>query len=217
MSEFIREVDEEVRREQQLKLWRKYGVYVVGVGVVIIVVASSVVFWRNYQESARLDDSAAFNVATVRAERGELAAAADAFFELSENAGGGYAPLATLREARTRIINDDVQGGISSLDRLAADGGSDTALRQIATLSAIVQMMNSGKLDGIDDRLADLADADSPWSSTAYELRGLVALQRGDMDEARRLFADLASDPSIVPGVRTRAGEILAAIGGSGE
>ena len=93
MSEFIREVDEEVRREQQLRLWRKYGVYVVGVGVAIIVVASSVVGWRNYQESTRLDDSAAFNVATVRAERGELAAAADAFFELSENAGGGYAPL----------------------------------------------------------------------------------------------------------------------------
>ena len=217
MSEFIREVDEEVRREQQLKLWRKYGVYVIGVGAAIIIIASSIVGWRNYQESARLEDSAAFSAAGARAQRGELAAAADAFAELSENAGDGYASLATLREARTRIVNNDVQGGISVLDRLAADGGSDTALRQIATLSAIIQMMNSGNLDGIEDRLADLADGDSPWSTTAHELRGLVALQRGDMDEARRVFAELANDPSIVPGVRTRASELLAALGGSGE
>ena len=216
MSEFIREVEEEVRREQQLKLWRKYGSYVISAGIGVIVIASSIVGWRNYQQSQRLADSAEFSAAAARSQAGDLAAAVDAFTRLRD-VGGAYAALAALREARARFDTDDMISGLAALDLLATDGDSDPELRQIANIAAIIQMMNSGNFPGIEDRLADLSGGGNNWLASARELQGLLALQRGNIDEARRVFTELKDDPSITPGVRGRAGELLAALGGSGE
>ncbi len=217
MSEFIREVDDEVRREQQLKLWRKYGSYAIGGAVVVVALTTSLIGWRNYQASARDAESMAFRAATARLEQGDLGAATDAFSALSIDGGAGYAALASLHEAQARKDAGDAAGAVAVLDRLANDSGAEDSLRQIAAVAALLQVMNRASDEGIEDRLAALSDIDSPWSDTIRELSGLVALQRGQTETARGIFADLANDPAVTTGVRVRAEELLAALGGAKE
>ena len=49
MSDIFREIDEELRRENLLKLWSRYGKYVIAVAVLAVLIAGSVVAWREHQ------------------------------------------------------------------------------------------------------------------------------------------------------------------------
>ncbi len=65
-------------------------------------------------------------------------------------------------------------------------------------------------------RIAPLAaaGADNPWRASAQELAALVALKRGDREEARRGLQALAQDVTAPQGLRSRAGRIAAELGG---
>ena len=48
MSDIIREVDEELRRERMMKLWERYGIYVVAVAVLVVVAVGGWRVWEWY-------------------------------------------------------------------------------------------------------------------------------------------------------------------------
>ena len=50
---FMREIEEEVRRDQMLKLWQRYGNYLIGLAVLIVLVC--VIQWAGDRLVARLD------------------------------------------------------------------------------------------------------------------------------------------------------------------
>ena len=47
-DEFIREVDEDLKEEKRLKLWKKIFPYVVSVSLGVILFTSGFVFWENF-------------------------------------------------------------------------------------------------------------------------------------------------------------------------
>src|SRR5215472_7652462 len=53
VSDIFREIDEELRRDNLLKLWQRYYRYIIGVVVLALVIAGAIVAWRNHQLSLR--------------------------------------------------------------------------------------------------------------------------------------------------------------------
>ena len=60
MSDIFREIDEELRRDNLLKLWSRYGRYIIGAAVFVLVVAGGIVAWRDHQLSERRAQSARY-------------------------------------------------------------------------------------------------------------------------------------------------------------
>src|SRR5262245_23763214 len=84
-----REVDEELRREQLLKLWEKYGTYVVAAAVLLMIAVGGV---KYYQYRTTVASEAAG--ARLAAATGTAAQGADAntlFDEFSKTGPAGYA------------------------------------------------------------------------------------------------------------------------------
>ena len=55
---------------------------------------------------------------------------------------------------------------------------------------------------------------DSPWYANGRELQALAELKAGNRDAARQQLTALADDPLVPAGLRGRAAELLAALGG---
>ena len=110
----------------------------------------------------------------------------------------------------------DADGALEALDRLAADDGADPALRDLAGLLAAYRLVDRASPDELERRLEPLMRDDSPWSASARELGGLVAVRAGDTKRAREIFAGLVADVSAPRAVRGRAAELLAVLGGGG-
>ncbi len=49
MDQFIQEVEEDLKRDRHLELWRKYGVWATALGLVVVIGVAGYQGWRNYQ------------------------------------------------------------------------------------------------------------------------------------------------------------------------
>ncbi len=216
MSDIFREVDEEVRHERLFKLWRKYGNYVVAAFVAVALGVGGSVGWKQYRLNQRLADGAEFAATLDLLSEGQPALAAERFAVLADDASAGYAALARLREAEALAAAGDTDGALAALERLAADDRADRALRDLAGLLTVLQMIDGGAPDALGQRLEPLMQDGSLWRASARELGGLLAFRRGETARAREIFTGLAADASAPAAVRGRAAEFLAILDGGG-
>ena len=100
MSDVFREVDEDVRREQWLKLWQSYGYYAIVAVVAVILAVAGNVGWSEYRIAQQQARSEQFAAASRSLAEGQAEVAAKQFTVLADSAGDGYGPLARLHEAQ---------------------------------------------------------------------------------------------------------------------
>ena len=213
-DEFIREVDEAVRQDRWLDLWRHYQTYIVGGALAIVIGTGGGVAWRNYQESQRLDDARRYAAAEELLRRDRPGEAAAAFLALAEDAGGGYDVLARLRAAEAQIEAGEADAAAASLDRLAEDGDAASVYRQLGDLLAVQQSFDGADAAALTDRLAGLSAENAPWRHSALELAALAQLRAGETEAARRTLETLLEDPLTPGNLSRRAAELLASLGG---
>ena len=211
MSDIFREIDEELRRDNLLKLWSRYGRYIVAVAVFALVVAGGIVAWRDHQRSERLAQSARYAGALALARDGKEADAVKVFAAINRE-GGGYALLASFEEAALLAKSGDREGAAAAYDRIAAANELDPNLRGLAVLLSAMQRMPEADPHTTIDRLAPLTASGNPWRPSAIELTALARLKLQDKSGALDLFKSLADDPATPQSLRSRAAEMAAAL-----
>ena len=87
MSDIFREIDEELRRDNLLKLWSRYGRYIIAVAVLALVVAGGIVAWRDHQLSERRGQSTRYAAALALARDGKESDAVKVFAAIARDAG----------------------------------------------------------------------------------------------------------------------------------
>jgi hypothetical protein len=212
-SEFIREVDEAVRREQWLKLWQRYGSYVIAAALAVVIGAAVGVGWRSWQHNQRLDEARRYAEAQQLLREAKPAEAASAFAALAEDSSGGYRVLARLRAAEAQAQAADRAAAMATLDELASDDGAASVYRSLAELLKAQQEFAEAEEPAVAE-LEPLTGSGAPWRYSALELRALAQMQGGDIAAARQTLDDLLEDPSTPPDLARRAAELLAFLGG---
>jgi len=211
VSDIFREIDEELRRDNLLKLWSRYGRYVVALAVLVLVAAGGIVAWRDHQLSERRAQSMRYSSALSLVREGKDAEAAKVFAVIAQE-GGGYATLAAFEEAELQAKSGDRKGAAAAYDRIAATGGLDSVFRELAILLSVMQGMPDTDPHSVLDRLAPMTSPGNPWRSTALELTGAARLKAGDKSGALEVYKTLADDLAAPQGMRARAAEMAAAL-----
>ena len=215
MSEIFREIDEELRRDNLLKLWQRYGKYVIAVAVLAIVIAGGIVAWRDHQASERRAQGQRYSSALALAREGKDADAAKVFAVLARE-GGGYSLLAAFEEAELLAKTGDKTAAIAAYDRLADTSGIDPEFRGLAVLLAVTHGLAAGAAAGdaagAIERLQPLTAAGNPWRASALDLTAAAKLKAGDRGGALAIYKELADDLSAPQGLRARAAEMAAAL-----
>ena len=211
VSDIFREIEEELRRDNLLKLWARYRWYIVGVVCVALLIAGGIVAWRDYQVSQRRAEAARYTGAQSLARTGKEGDAAKLFAGLAQ-AGGGYGVLAAFEQAELMARTGDRKGAVEAYDKIAASSGLDRELRDLATLLSVMQGMPDMDPKAAVDRLQPLLAQANPWRATALELTAAAKLKGGDRGGAAEVYKQLADDTSTPQQLRARAAEMTAAL-----
>jgi len=115
VSDIFREIDEELRRDNLLKLWSRYGRYIIAIAVFALVVAGGIVAWRDHQLSERRAQSTRYAAALTLARDGKEADAVKVFAAIADE-GGGYAILASFEEAALLAKSGDREAAAAAYD-----------------------------------------------------------------------------------------------------
>ncbi len=204
MSDFFREIDEEVRRDQIAKLWQKYGTLVIVLLALVIAGIGGWRFYRDRQVQAAQVIGASFEDAAKLAKGGKDAEAEAAFSKIANENSGGYRMLARFRAA-SALAKNDAPAGVKAFDALAGDASLDPVLQDLARIRAATLLVDTAAYQEISARVEGLAMPGNAWRNSARELLGLSSLKAGDTDKAGRWFDQVIVDPKAAPSQRQRA------------
>lgn len=213
MSDIFQEVEEDLRRDNLAKLWRRYGKYAIAVAVAVVIATAGFSAWREYRHRQSAAEGVRFADALDLVRAGKDKDAADAFAALAGTAGGGHATLARFEEAALRARSGDRDVALGLYDKLAADSSTDEIYREAAALLGARIALDQGDAAGAVQRAKPLTASGNPWRSVALELTGAADLKSGDAAAARQAFQQLADDPNAPAGARQRATQMLATLG----
>src|ERR1700722_14102102 len=183
MADFFREVDEDVRRDQLIDIWKRYQNWIIGAAILVVLGTGG---WRFY-DYQRLKGAEAAGGRYAAAEQllsaGKNAEAAAAFAAVAKAAPVGYATLAQLSRADA-LAGQDPKAGIAAYDEVAANAAVDPAYQVVARMRGAYLRVDSDDPKAFEQRYAAYAGPDSPYRNAYRELLALAATRRGDFASA---------------------------------
>jgi len=200
----LREVDEELRREQMEKVWQRYNGLILGAAALIVIGVGG----YKYLESRRIADAqtagAEFAKALQLSEDKKDDDAAKAFNEIAQSGPAGYATLARLHLAGADATAGRKAEALAVYESIANAPGGDSLLKNFAQLQVASLKLGDADYTEQQNRLAPLAADGSAFKITARELLGLAAYKAGKFDEARKYFEPLLVDPQASRAIQER-------------
>lgn len=213
---FIREVNEEIRKEQAKAIWDRYGPILIGLALLVVLATSAYVGYRYWDESRANTSGDAYSQALRLANEGKEDDALTALADIEKSGYGAYPVLARMRSATVKADKGDVAAAVSELDAVAADGSIPQSLRDMARLRAALLLVDTGSYADVSSRVEALAVDSNALRHSAREALGLSAWKEGKAADALKLFEQIVADQAAPQNVRQRATLMSELIRGSG-
>ncbi len=211
VSDIFREIEDELRRDNLLKLWSRYGRYIIIAVAVVLVIAGGVVAWRDHLANQRRAASVQYSGALSLIGQSKDKDAARMFAEIAQG-GGGFALLAQFERAGLLAKSGDRAGAIAIYDAIAKSSDAGPEFRQLATLLSVMQALPDTGPKAAIARLAPLTESGQPWRASALSLTAAAELKAGDKKTALAVYKKLADDLTAPAGLRAHAAEMASAL-----
>ncbi len=211
----LREVEEELRREQWEKLWNKYGTYVLAAAALIVVLVGGYKLWEARTLARAEAAGAQYEAALTALQNGKAEDAKTALGALAADGPKGYATLSELLLAGAHLEAGKPEDALAIFEKIGQDGSVDDMLASFARLQAAAIQLGSADFTEMQNRLTPLTGDGNPWRNGARELLGMAALKAGKIEEARAALNPLLTNPNVpedaVERVRRMMGTIASA------
>jgi hypothetical protein len=212
-DEFIREVDEEYRRDRIAQIWTRYNGVIIGAAFLVVVSVGGWRYWEHVQETRSQAAAGRYEEALSLSRQDKSDEAEAALQALAKEDGTGYGLLARFRLA-AELGQQSPEDGASAYDALSNDGNLSPLWRDLARLRAAWLRLDGGDPAKIRPALEPMAAPSNAWRHSARELLGLSGLKAGDMDYAGRWFDQIAADRETPPALRQRLAIYTALVAG---
>lgn len=207
-KDFIHEVDEDVRADKLLKLWKEYSNFFYGFVIAILLIVGGTSGYKKYRQNQSMDLANRYTAALELLVAEKYDEGLKALESIEHNASGhsiGYAVMAKLQRAsymmkrqKDKTIPEDsvmqVYWDLSSNDaypKLYRDYGTYLS----AFYSLKKEYVNISK-DEVLKRLHVLVEPTNPVRLIALELLAHYQKQDGQIEEARKSCEAVLNDPT---------------------
>lgn len=209
---FMREVGEDVRREQLARIWERYGVLIVAGFVALLAGLLGYQWWKSNTLAGQERAGAEYAAAARLAADGKSDEAVKALDKIAKAGAAGYQALAQLRLAGEHAKAGRVAEALAAYEGLSKGTSGDPLLRDFATLQAAMLRLDQADWTEMKNRLTPLLDEKGAWRAPAREVLGLAAYKAGNFEEATKLFEQILGDKATTQGLSRRAQEMLAVL-----
>ena len=202
-EEFIKEVDEDIKEEKRIKLWKKLIPYVISFSLTIILFTSGFVFWKNYTRNSNQTLGDDFTAAVDLANEDDTDAALLALDRIVDKGSDGYATIAKMKKASLLIDRGLSDEGLSiylDLERNAVD----QSFRDIATILYVLNSMDKIAPETLLKKIEPLENS-KVWQSSALELKAFIFLKNNNKKLAKETFQSILNLKTSPSSLSTRA------------
>ena len=210
---FLREVDENLRRDQMRDFFKAYGNWLIA-GVVLFLAASGgLIWWRQHQ--VQKSEAEVEQLSGVYADigAGKTTQAQQKLDQLSDSGSKSVRASARFARAALAIQQGDTKTATETYKSIAAESSLPQPYRDAALVRQTALEFDRLQPQEVIARLAPLAKPGEPWFGSAGEMTALALAKQGKRAEAGQLFATIANDTTVPSSIRNRATQLAASFG----
>ena len=210
---FLREVDENLRRDQAEHFVRTYGKWLIAGAILLLAAVGGYIYWQNQQRARAAAQSEELAKVYTDVGANRLQTVPQRLDGIAAEGGDVVRALALFTRAAVAIEQNDRKLATAKYREIADDGSIPQAYRDTALIRATSLEFDTLAPDQVIARMAPLAKTGEPWFGSAGELSAMALLKQGKRTEAGRLFAAIAADRQAPESVRARAAQIAGTLG----
>lgn len=210
---FLREVDEELRKEQAAALWRRWGLAIAALVALGLAIFAGYLYWQHQQREAAGREGEQLQLVWDNLAAGQTEKAAPQVAELTKSDSSGYRAVALFTQADLLLQKNDLKGAAAKFGAIAADQSLAEPFRQLALVRQTMAEYDTIKPDQVVARLRGVAVPENAYFGSAGELVALAYLKQGRRDLAGRLFGQVAQAEQVPPSIRQRAVQMAGVLG----
>ena len=210
---FVREVDENLRRDRMNELAKKYSGWITAALVLFLGAVGGFIYWQNHrvEQSGKQVEQLSQVFADVGS--GKTSAAPKQLDELANSGSKAVRASAMFTRAALALQQNDVKLATAKYREIAGDDGLPKPYRDAALIRQTALEFDSLKPEEVIARLKPLAEPGNPWFGSAGEMTAMALIKQGKKGEAGQLFARIARDKQVPETLRARAVQIASTLG----
>jgi len=210
---FVREVDENLRRDQLRDFFKTYGNWLILAVILFLAASGGFIWWKQHQ--VKEHEAQVEKLAQVYKDigGGSTSQAPQQLDELSKSGAKAVRASAMFARAALALQQNDVRRATNTFKAISDDSGLPKPYRDTALIRQTALEFDQLKPDEVISRLEPLAKPGEPWFGTAGELSALAMVKQGKRQEAGQLFAAIAKDAQVPQTIRARAVQVAGTLG----
>ncbi|WP_299329263.1 tetratricopeptide repeat protein [Parasphingopyxis sp.] len=209
----MREVDEEVRKEQAVFFWERWGKWIAGLVIIGLAAFGGWLYWSNQQTAAAEAETEQLAQLLEDLNEGTPDDVDETLAALAESRRPIIRAEAMLTQAALALQNGDEETAVERFGAIAADDGLPQQFRDLALIRQTAIEFEDMEPQAVIDRMAGLAQPGNPWFGSAGELTAVAMMRQGNNDQAGAMFAQIANDEMVPQTLRTRAVQMAGVLG----
>ena len=210
---FVREVDENLRRDQARDFLKKNGLWIIGAILLFLAGVAGWLYWQDRQQKQAEAETERLNNVMGQIGAQQVEEAEKQLVPLEQSGSEGVSASARLTRAAIALDRSDRKAAMDEYRSVMDDKGLSRPYRDLATVRLTSLEFDQMKPADVIARLKPLAVAGNPWFGSAGELTAMALLKLNRKDEAGRLFAAMAADDKVPDTIRSRAVQIAGTLG----
>lgn len=210
---FVKEVDENLRRDQMQDFFKAHGVWLIGGLVLFLAACGGFIWWqqhRHQQAEAQVEQLAGIYKDIGAGNTAKAPAQLDA---LATSGSTAVRATALFTRAALAIQQNDHKLAVSKYQAIVADNALPQPYRDVALIRQTALEFDDLDPQQVVTRLEPLAKPGEPWFGTAGEMIALALVKQGKNEQAGQLFASLAKDKKVPDSIRNRSIQIAGTLG----
>ena len=210
---FVREVDENLRRDRAQEFLKKHGPWIAGAVLLFLAAVAGWLYWQDRQVKQAAAETERLNTAMSQLGSGQVAGAETQIETLAKSDADGVRAAARLTRAAIALDKGNRKAAIDEYRAVMDDERLADPYRDLATIRLTALEFDQMKPADVIARLDELAKPGNPWFGSAGELSAMALLKLGRRAEAGRMFAAMAADANVPNTIRSRAVQIAGTLG----
>ena len=210
---FLREVDENLRRDQLRDFAKRYGAWLIAAVVLFLGASGGWIYWQQHEVDRSEKQVETLAQVYKNIGSGNTTGAAKQLDELSKSGRKAVGASAAFARAALAIEQNDSKLAAAKYRELANDGKLPKPYRDIALIRQTALEFDQIQPQEVITRLQPLAKPGNPWFGIAGEMTALALIKQGKKAEAGRLFAAISKDKSVPEPIRDRSVQIAGSLG----
>ena len=206
MSDVLRQIDEDLRKDRLIKLWKKYGVYLIVLMVLGLILITGIQINKSYKISQNEKIVERYieteNIINDKEKLENLS-------QLSNEKNEYIRNLSKLKSANLLIKNNKIEQGLMELEQIILSNSYDILTQDLALYYYLIFQLDKKKINNPEITLSPQRIEKSPLKYMFKEMIALKNLLDNDTNEAEIIINEILIDPNAPADILSRVEKYL--------